>query len=110
MRETNNFLERGIIMEKTKIKRKKITALSFTGEFPNLCSGILRISLSDGLIYNFGTLTPGGTLNEDYEGVEGEWGIDGEQIPENFPAYLIPEVIKRINSGEIRKSCCGGCG
>lgn len=87
--------------------------IEYDGEFPNLCSGHLKVCV-DGKMYDFGryALSSGGNVWFDDkwdEHVEsGDWVLNKDEIPENFPKELLPELLEKINS-EIPHGCCGGC-
>jgi hypothetical protein len=84
--------------------------IQYDGEYPNLCSGTLLVTLK-GVTYDFGrnSLCSGGTayLDDDNAVVtEGEWSIN--KWPENFPDSAKAAVLRAINC-EIQCGCCGGC-
>lgn len=87
--------------------------IEYDGSYPCLCSGHLKVYVDDKL-YDFGEfcLSSGGSVwfdddwNEHVE--EGEWALDEDKIPEDFPKELLPELLDKINS-EIPHGCCGGC-
>lgn len=87
--------------------------IEYNGYYPNLCSGHLEVWV-DEKYYDFGDycLVSGGNVwfdddwNEHVE--EGEWALDEDKIPEDFPKELLPELLDKINN-EIPHGCCGGC-
>lgn len=105
----------------------KIEFVSYTGEYPNLCSGVLTL-LIDGKEYRFGHnyyifesyktdgnyesfWTSGGGCGFDDEWNEtifsGEWCIDKEQLPDELKKYA--EEIKDVFNSNVPWGCCGGC-
>lgn len=94
-------------------KMKKIL-IEYDGEYPNLCSGHLKVWLGNDF-YDFGQycLSSGGScyFENDYADEvvkQGEWSINEYSIPENFPEEYLDDVLKVINE-EITWGCCGGC-
>jgi hypothetical protein len=85
--------------------------VSYDGDFPNLCSGKLIMSI-DGKSIEFPDycLRTGGSAYIDDNGNEiienGEWDII--KYPENFPECLKKEAIELVNK-KIQHGCCGGC-
>lgn len=97
--------------------------VSYTGEYPNLCSGILTLKI-DGKILKFGhsykspePLFPqfwvsGGScgfLNgyRDSYVNEGRWIIDPMHLPVQYQKYA-DEITEVINDN-VPYGCCGGC-
>lgn len=86
-------------------------SISYNGEYPNLCSGQLIVTI-DNIKYDFGKhcLSSGGSVTYDGDGIfevyTGEWIID--KWPDNFPVELKELVEEKINE-EIPYGCCGGC-
>ena len=83
--------------------------IQYNGEYPNLCSGKLVVTV-DGKRWNFSNcLSSGGSVSfdEDWSEVveQGEWSVEW---PEAFPDELKTEVLSAIND-EIPHGCCGGC-
>lgn len=99
---------------------KHVNFVSYTGSYPNLCSGVLTLEI-DGKEITFGygfnskdesTYNPfwssGGGLMPNYEGVwQGEWQIDVERIPEQFRKYAAE--IDQVFNDNVECGCCGGC-
>lgn len=91
-----------------------IKFISYTGKWPNLCSGILTLEI-DGkkARFGYGTLNSpfwlsGGGLNPNYEGAyQGEWKIDVDRIPEEYRKYA--SEIDRAFNENVEWGCCGGC-
>lgn len=97
--------------------------ISYTGKFPNLCSGILTLQI-DGKIYTFGNKysydnvdfdkfwyssgSCGFTNNYKREYVNtGEWVIDVSRIPKQFRTYAT--IIDSLFNSNVSHGCCGGC-
>ena len=88
--------------------------ISYTGEWPNLCSGILTLEI-DGKEVQFGYGPPnnpfwtsGGGLNPNYEGTyQGEWKIDVNMIPGKYRKYA--SEIDKVFNENVKWGCCGGC-
>ena len=114
---------------------KRVKFVSYTGAYPNLCSGVLTLEI-DGVQYKFGheymnydinteTYTDedpqnpnfdsfwhsGGCVkcNEDWDfDVEhDDWIIDAESLPEQF--WDIADEIDEVFNRNVRQGCCGGC-
>lgn len=87
----------------------KVKFISYTGEFPNLCSGILTLEI-DGKVVKFPEycMCSGGSVwfDEDYnDHVEyGDWSV---KIPEEYSQYK-EEILEVVNAN-VPKGCCGGC-
>jgi len=89
----------------------QFTKLSYDGQYPNLCSGTLIVTIgSTEWVFPSHCLSSGGrvTFDENWsENVEqGEWTIN--QWPEGFPENLKYIVEQKVNE-EIPWGCCGGC-
>lgn len=104
--------------------------ISYTGRYPNLCSGILTLKI-DGEICRFGHEPDSYNYNEDkydddnydkfwcsggkvsfsgeygYNVSEGEWEIDVNELPEKFRKYA-SEIDYTFNAN-VEHGCCGGC-
>lgn len=87
----------------------KNISLTYDGEYPNLCSGELIITI-DGTDWIGFRLSSGGSVwfDENWsEHVEsGEWSI--YEWPSEFPEEYKDEVLYKVNY-EIPQGCCGGC-
>lgn len=87
----------------------KIKFISYTGEYPHLCRGILKIEV-DGKLYELkDVLQTTGYISSDnywdYYIYKGRWQVL------NLPEELIPykKQIERIVNRNVEKGCCGGC-
>lgn len=87
--------------------------IEYDGRYPCLCMGHLKVYVDDKL-YDFGEfcLSSGGNVwfDDDWNAhvEEGEWALEEDKIPEDFPKELLPELLEKINI-EIPHGCCGGC-
>lgn len=110
----------------------RVRFISYTGRYPNLCSGILTLEI-DGKEYKFGHnyskyrrgvggftdedpdnpnfekfWSSGGCITGFYEDVErGEWRIDADDLPEQFRD--IADEIDEVFNSNVTWGCCGGC-
>lgn len=101
----------------------EIKFVSYTGEYPNLCCGILTLEI-DGTIYNFGGCCnerksvcfrefweSGGCVefNADWEETikRRKWKLKKEALPDFLKPYG-KELIKVFNAN-VPYGCCGGC-
>jgi hypothetical protein len=93
----------------------RIMFVSYTGAYPNLCSGVLTLEV-DGRKAVFGgySLISGGSVwfdNDWSEHVDrGGWRVRDECWPpiDVLPESLRDEAIRVINDN-IDYGCCGGC-
>ena len=104
------------------ITKEKIRFISYTGAFPNLCSGVLTLEI-DGTAVSFGNsyLKPepdyqafwesGGecTFDSNYcEHVKsGPWNILKEELPTQYQKYA--DKIAELFNENVPHGCCGGC-
>lgn len=97
--------------------------ISYTGEYPNLCNGVLTVEI-DGKEVKFGHdycqpddnnyekfWTSGGSVSfdEDYnEEVEtNAWELDISELDEKF--WDIANDLIDIFNENVKYGCCGGC-
>lgn len=83
--------------------------VSYSGEWPNLCSGDLIVKI-DGEEVNIGRcLSSGGGcyFSSDWEEhvTKGAWEID--KLPEAYEKYR--KEIEKIANENVPWGCCGGC-
>lgn len=102
----------------------KIEFVSYSGKYPNLCSGKLVVKI-DGKEVSFGTYEgmttdyprfwcSGGSIQftmdySDCEIKKGDWesvAAEREYPPEIFK--LLPDILKVMNEN-VDGGCCGGC-
>ena len=116
----------------SKNTENRVRFISYTGEYPNLCTGVLTLEI-DGKEYKFGhnysnykggkfvdedsdnpnfekLWSSGGRIYgcmEDLYAVEGEWHIDADDLPEQFRD--IADEIDEVFNNNVPWGCCGGC-
>lgn len=89
--------------------------ISYNGEYPNLCSGLLVIKVNGKLYEIRHCLYSSGQcfFDDDYNEVvtEGDWGISEYKLKLNNLSELIPfrEEIEKVVNDNVQKGCCGGC-
>lgn len=104
------------------IETQHVKFISYTGAYPNLCSGTLTLEI-DGVEYTFG-----GSYKEpkpEFEGFwcsggnvwfdgewnahvdNGEWKININDLPEQFRKYA--QEIDSVFNENVEWGCCGGC-
>ena len=85
--------------------------VSYTGSYPTLCSGILKIKVGNKVYELENILWSGGSVSftEDYEEVVtyGEWRIFKGRLPAEIQE-LSEEITECVNRN-VSKGCCGGC-
>lgn len=94
----------------------RVKFVSYDGEYPNLCSGVLVLNL-DGNDITFPKhfLSSGGsvTFNEDYSEEfveEGQWHKSClYEWPEEFSEFGLKEDALEVINDNIEHGCCGGC-
>lgn len=100
-------------------KNKNVKFVSYTGKYPNLCSGILTLEIN-GEQATFGHSKAeyppfwksGGNCgfrnnySESYRNT-GEWIIDESNIPEKYREYAAE--IDDVFNANVEYGCCGGC-
>lgn len=101
--------------------------VSYTGRYPNLCSGVLTLEIN-GKEYKFGHnyMNPnwkteknfptfwhsGGSCGFSYDYSDeytnyGEWEIDVDELPEELKPYAAE--IDEVFNNNVPNGCCGGC-
>lgn len=95
-------------------KQELVKFVSYTGSYPNLCSGKLTLEIEGETVsfgYGDGLLPPfwtsGGGLDHHWEAYCGEWEIDVSRLPENYRKYA--SSIDRVFNENVEYGCCGGC-
>lgn len=105
-----------------------IEFISYTGSYPNLCSGVLTLKV-DGHLCRFGhdyqNWFPGkkdgnyesfwrsggycsvSLIDGDCKIESGEWIIDEELLPDELRS--MSREIKEIFNANVPYGCCGGC-
>lgn len=99
---------------------ENVEFVSYTGKWPNLCSGILTLKIN-GAVYRFGYGSgmyvpfwssggqcgfPNGYCAEPSIS-HAPWIVDAERLPEDL-RFLAPEIDAVFNSN-VTFGCCGGC-
>lgn len=85
--------------------------ISYSGRYPNLCSGKLKIEVNN-KAYEFDhILCSGGSVSftRDWDEIvtSGMWSIDEDKLPKELKG-LINEITECVNCN-VLKGCCGGC-
>jgi len=84
--------------------------IDYNGEWPNLCSGNLIVTINGDKWELPDGIRSGGCVyfTEDWDEVveEGDWCVD--RWPEGFPENLKDAVLDAIND-HVPHGCCGGC-
>lgn len=92
--------------------------ISYTGGYPNLCSGTLTLEI-DGKTVTFGNpynkskpqypdfWISGGSCDWDGNTTSGPWIIDPDALPVEYQAYAAE--IKEVFNANVPWGCCGGC-
>lgn len=106
---------------------RHVEFISYTGEWPNLCSGVLTLKIdgeevrfghdyriydsykTDGNYHSFWSSGGGVYFSSDWSCTieEGRWIIDESELPEQYRKYA-EEISEEFNSN-VRYGCCGGC-
>ena len=96
----------------------KIEFVSYTGSWPNLCSGTLTLRI-DGEEIGFSGYggkyhrfwSPGGSVwfgsNWGEHVDQDKWVINEEDLPEELRPYV--EEIAELFNDNVPYGCCGGC-
>lgn len=109
-----------LINAPTSTETDNVKFISYSGKYPNLCSGELMLEI-EGEIYTFGKHhsnyplcfweTGGGCegrrLNYSEYTTNGSWIIDYNKIPPEFRKYAV--VIDYLFNSNVEQGCCGGC-
>ena len=102
-----------VINEHVVSHEQHVKFVSYTGVYPNLCSGVLTLEIN-GEKVAFGYGAPyrpfwcsGGGCTCDYETYQGEWIIDVAEIPYEYQKYA--REIDEVFNENVSYGCCGGC-
>jgi alpha-galactosidase len=90
------------------MKKNKVNFISYNGVFPCLCQGTLIVKIGKKFFNINRALISQGGFDEDWNATIGDWAIDVEKLPKDFPTDYIDDLIKIVNDN-IEKGCCGGC-
>lgn len=90
--------------------------ISYTGGYPNLCSGILTLEI-EGNTVTFGPTykksqypnfwASGGNCDWDGNITSGPWIIGPDLLPVEYQAYA--DEIEEVFNANVPWGCCGGC-
>ena len=83
--------------------------VSYDGEYPNLCSGTLKMELNGEVITfpEYCLSSTGSAWSKNYgPPIQGDWEI--KEFPENFPEEL-KDFCEFLVNKYVEKGCCGGC-
>ena len=100
---------------------KNVEFVSYTGAWPNLCSGILTLKINDKEVkfgrngkedYGDRFWESGGACGfcggyEEIYRESGDWIINPSEIPEEYRKYA--EEIEEVFNDNVEHGCCGGC-
>lgn len=111
-----------MLINKNDNMSSHVRFVSYTGDYPNLCSGTLTLEI-DGIEYTFGGgyrepktdfkmfwCSGGNVWFDDNWGEHirhGKWKINVNNLPEQFRKYA--QEIDRVFNGNVELGCCGGC-
>lgn len=112
-----------MLINRNNSETSHVKFISYTGRYPNLCSGILTLEI-DGEIATFGYgfkskdkpkydkfWSSGGCVsfdehwNANVDG--GSWVIDVNELPEKYRKYAME--IDEVFNDNVPWGCCGGC-
>lgn len=120
-----------IINRENERKTENVEFVSYTGKYPNLCSGVLTLKIcgeecvfghnsrdydyktghyKDGNYDAFWSSGGSAGFNGGYSNSyvnQGEWHTDVEALPEKFKKYA--DEIDRVFNDNVEHGCCGGC-
>lgn len=112
-----------MLINNTGNESEHVKFVSYSGKYPNLCSGILILDI-DGKEVKFGNSylskekiydsfwTSGGSCgfrngySESYVN-HGEWEINVDMIPDEYKKYA--SEIDDVFNSNVPNGCCGGC-
>ena len=112
-----------MLINRNNSETNHVKFVSYTGKWPNLCSGILTLEI-DGELVNFGYdrwredqpkyepfWSSGGSVSFDEHWSanvdDGRWQIDVNRLPEQFHKYTTE--IDEVFNDNVPWGCCGGC-
>lgn len=103
-------------------KENHVKFISYTGKYPNLCTGDLILEV-DGKRYTFGLILnrenilptfwdSGGScgFSKDYSEsyvYPGKWIINADELPQELQKYA--DEIDELFNENVPYGCCGGC-
>ena len=89
----------------------KVEFISYNGEYPCLCSGILEIKVNgkyyklDHILLSGGSVWFDDSMGEHIE--EGPWEISESGLPKELRPYI--KQIEKVVNDNVEYGCCGGC-
>lgn len=107
-----------MLINRTENNGEHVEFVSYTGRYPNLCSGLLTLRI-DGKEVKFGNKYihdgvdypkfwhSGGGLDRNYCAYSNEWEIDVQGLPEEYRKYATE--INDVFNTNVPYGCCGGC-
>lgn len=98
-----------------EINNEHVKFISYSGKYPNLCSGTLTLMIDEQYVFFGNGLAQrfwqsGGGISRlpgNVFGYQDEWIIDAKKIPEKYRVYA--EEIDRVFNENVPYGCCGGC-
>ncbi|MEZ3438640.1 MAG: hypothetical protein K1W18_07150 [Oscillospiraceae bacterium] len=88
---------------------QRVKFISYTGKYPNLCSGVLTLE-NDGNYEAFWSSGGGCGFYNDYANAyvdSGAWEIDVSALPEELRPFAAE--IDEVFNDNVPQGCCGGC-
>ena len=86
-----------------------IEFVSYSGRWPNLCSGDIVVKIDSETVNLGNCLRSGGGCYISFDGDEhvtkGYWKID--ELPEAYEKYR--KEIEKVANENVPHGCCGGC-
>ena len=123
-----------VINNYNKSNGNRVRFISYTGGYPNLCTGVLTLEI-DGKEYKFGHnysnyhydangnvrftdedpdnpnfekfWSSGGCITDSYDVERGEWSINADYLPKQFRDMA--DEIDEVFNANVPCGCCGGC-
>lgn len=86
---------------------RNIKFISYDGEYPTLCFGVLTFSVDGVVVHVANCMKSGGWLDKDYEPHKGKWSLDESYFHE-LDLCEIDKLTALVNEN-VRYGCCGGC-
>lgn len=101
-----------LVREKGK-DEKHVKFVSYTGKYPNLCSGVLTLKINDEEVtfgYNdtmYSAFWVSGGYCTYGDSFISEWNILYDYIPKKYQKYA--REIDEVFNSNVEYGCCGGC-
>lgn len=88
--------------------------ISYNGEYPNLCRGLLVIKVNGKLYELRNCLYSCGKCYFDDDGndivTQGDWEMSEYNFEKYYPELMpFKEEIENVVNDNVQKGCCGGC-